>query len=114
MDFTVKLLVTGKKTVDVSLKYGGETSESALEIVTPLKEAIKQLIHHDLHKDPKTPLKEVIGNIVLPETKGDWNIVLSLVGTDKDFSITYPKSDKATALRVEGALMTLMAELNKK
>jgi hypothetical protein len=39
--------------------------------------------------------------------------VLSLIGTSADFSITYPKADMATVLRVEGALMKLMAELNK-
>lgn len=113
MDFTIKLLVTGKKTVEATLKYGGETEESSLEVITPLKATVKHLIHHDLHKDPTPQIKEAVGDIVLPETKGDWEIVLSLVGSSSDFKITWPKSDKATALRVEGALMKLMADLNK-
>jgi hypothetical protein len=113
MKMVVALKVVGKEELNVTVEYIDTTRETVDLVSSELKKAVKKLFKRDLHKDLKPGAKEIVGAIVLPATKGDLNIVLSLIGTSADFSITYPKADMATVLRVEGALMKLMAELNK-
>jgi hypothetical protein len=104
----------GKEELKVTVEYINTVQKTVDLVSSELKAAVKKLFKHDLHKDLDKEPKEIIGEITLPETKGDLNIELSLTGTAADFKLTYPKADMATVLRVEGALLTLMAELNEK
>jgi len=113
MDFTISLKVTGKQGLLIPIQYTGAEQKDFDLIVPALKAEIKKLLHHDAHKDPVPSPKEIIGSIVLPEGKGTWEVVASLVGTPKDdFSITWPKTDKGTAVRIENTILKLGIALN--
>jgi hypothetical protein len=115
MEMLITLSVTGKEGLDFSLAYKGTTQKTVDLVSGELKKTVKKMLHHDAHTDPKPAITEVVGDIVLPETKGDMNIVLALKVAEtpaNDFSLTYPKADMKTVLYVESILLALIAKIN--
>jgi hypothetical protein len=112
MNFTVSLKVTGKQGLLIPIQYTGAEQKDLDQIVPALKAAVKKILGHDGHKNLDKPT-DIVGNLTLPAGTGSWTVVIALDGTGKDdFSVTWPKAEKASTIKLENAILKLGLELN--